>query len=606
MSKVVFPSFVSEEYQPYEIRQLVSALELRFQSLETDSESLFSTDPNDLSSLFSPIGHTHSESEITDLQSYLTSISGESIFDLSDVTGTPAADDVLVWDGTSFVPTASSGGSITLNDITDVSVPSPNNGEVLTYNSISTVWESQANPAGSSSFVSLTDTDLTGQARYDLVYNADGSEWKDTAGLLQWNPDIKALQIENNYSINWLDLELLVRNVIVGGDTDPDFASVVLQLPFAEADGSTTTIDHSNSAHVITAAANAQVDTAQQKFGTGSGLLDGTGDFFSAADSLDWHVSTGEFTVEGWIRFNGDPGTADMCFASVWDDAGAQKSWYIGLRNNQLVSFHSENGTGVTTDFASAWNPVGSVWYHFAYCRDQSVGDFLRIYIDGVELGNINTGTTPNWFNSTAPLRIGAYSGAAADFDYFNGWFDDVRITKGVCRYPSGTTFTVPGAFSVATDAFTVGDSTINTIIDGLTTNITSPSTDIDGTLNVDGATTLVGAATLSDTLAVAGNTSMAQKISVGTTTVITTSYTAADEHVILVDDDTAAATVTVTLPTAATATTLYQIKKLGTTALVIVDGNASETIDGVLTATLTTQFESIMLVSDGSKWHVI
>ncbi len=107
-------------------------------------------------------------------------------------------------------------------------------------------------------------------------------------------------------------------------------------------------------------------------------------------------------------------------------------------------------------------------------------------------------------------------------------------------------------------------------------------------------------------TMLLDGSFTVDEKINVGVTTVTTTTYTAAAEHVILVDDDTAAATVTVTLPTAVTANTIYHIKKLGTTANVIVEGNGAETIDGALTATLTTQYESIMLVSDGVEWHVI
>jgi hypothetical protein len=149
-------------------------------------------------------------------------------------------------------------------------------------------------------------------------------------------------------------------------------------------------------------------------------------------------------------------------------------------------------------------------------------------------------------------------------------------------------------------EIFVVGDPAVPTQIDGLTTNITSAATDIDGTLNV------IGATDLDSTLNVGGSLTAGEKINVGTTTVITTSHTAAAEHVILVDDDTAAATVTITLPLVATAKTVYHIKKMGSTALVIIDGNGTETIDGALTATLTTQYESIMLVSDGIEWHVI
>lgn len=101
-------------------------------------------------------------------------------------------------------------------------------------------------------------------------------------------------------------------------------------------------------------------------------------------------------------------------------------------------------------------------------------------------------------------------------------------------------------------------------------------------------------------------NIGFAGRLDANVTTVTGTSHTAGDEHVILVDDDTAGSAVTITLPTAATADTIYHIKKLGSTANVIVDGNGAETIDGGTTATLTTQYESITIISDGSAWWVL
>ena len=48
-------------------------------------------------------------------------------------------------------------------------------------------------------------------------------------------------------------------------------------------------------------------------------------------------------------------------------------------------------------------------------------------------------------------------------------------------------------------------------------------------------------------------------------------------------------------------------IKKTDSSAnAVTVDGNASETIDGGTTAAITTQFESITIVCDGSNWHIV
>jgi hypothetical protein len=90
-------------------------------------------------------------------------------------------------------------------------------------------------------------------------------------------------------------------------------------------------------------------------------------------------------------------------------------------------------------------------------------------------------------------------------------------------------------------------------------------------------------------------------------TTLIGSSYTADQYTVILVDDDTAGFTVTITLPPALTSLGIhYHIKKLGTTADVVVDGNLGETIDDGLIATIKTQYESMHILSDGSNWHVI
>lgn len=85
------------------------------------------------------------------------------------------------------------------------------------------------------------------------------------------------------------------------------------------------------------------------------------------------------------------------------------------------------------------------------------------------------------------------------------------------------------------------------------------------------------------------------------------TSFTVVDHDVILVDDDTAGSTVTITLPAAATAKQYPRyIKKLGTTANVVIDANGAETIDDELTITIVMEKACIMLIPDGSNWHII
>ena len=90
--------------------------------------------------------------------------------------------------------------------------------------------------------------------------------------------------------------------------------------------------------------------------------------------------------------------------------------------------------------------------------------------------------------------------------------------------------------------------------------------------------------------------------------TVTSASYSAISSNsFILADDDTAGGVVTITLPTANGNSGLeYKVKKIGSTANVVIDGNESETIDGATTTTLTVQYESITIVCDGSNWWII
>ncbi|HUW12165.1 MAG TPA: hypothetical protein VM537_20735, partial [Anaerolineae bacterium] len=85
-----------------------------------------------------------------------------------------------------------------------------------------------------------------------------------------------------------------------------------------------------------------------------------------------------------------------------------------------------------------------------------------------------------------------------------------------------------------------------------------------------------------------------------------TTYVTAAGEYVLC---DTSSGAFTVTLPAAATAATGAQVgfkmTGSGTNALTI-EGDGSETIDGALNKTLLAQYESLVLLCDGSNWHII
>lgn len=86
-----------------------------------------------------------------------------------------------------------------------------------------------------------------------------------------------------------------------------------------------------------------------------------------------------------------------------------------------------------------------------------------------------------------------------------------------------------------------------------------------------------------------------------------TSNYTVTNNNgTILVDAS--SGNVTVTLPSAVGLSgKIFVIKKTDSSGFqVIVDGDGSETIDGATTATITSQYESITIISNNSNWFIL
>ena len=64
--------------------------------------------------------------------------------------------------------------------------------------------------------------------------------------------------------------------------------------------------------------------------------------------------------------------------------------------------------------------------------------------------------------------------------------------------------------------------------------------------------------------------------------------------------------TFTVSWPTAAAISGKQFCIKNSGTGVITIDANGSETIDGALTFLLATQYEAILVASDGANWKVI
>lgn len=217
-------------------------------------------------------------------------------------------------------------------------------------------------------------------------------------------------------------------------------AFTVLCLQFNEADTSTTTVDSSLTPKTVTANGNVQTDSGVTKFGNTS-LHDGTGDFWSLADSADWQLDGGSdsnaWTIDFWVRFNGDPGTADGGFITQRVDN--DNHWRLQLSNGADLQFFVRSGGTNTVSIAQSWNPADATFYHVAVVKNGTLG--YLYFIDGVQTGltTTDTSTIPDFAGG---LVVGVAYGSSGTELSLPMSLDEFRISKGIARWT--TDFTPP------------------------------------------------------------------------------------------------------------------------------------------------------------------
>jgi hypothetical protein len=203
------------------------------------------------------------------------------------------------------------------------------------------------------------------------------------------------------------------------GPTDPYFANVSLLLHGDGANGSTTIVDNSPSPKTVTAVGDAQISTAQSKFGGASIAFDGNGDYLSIPDNNDWDIS-GDYTVEFWARM---PSQSTVNYAlgyfgttAVNGASGFALGHYLGTILLSLNGSITQSSAVLLTN----------TWQYIALVIS---GASAKVYVDGVSVISTTSVTT----TTSTSFIVGNYGNLDSN-RYFNGYIDDLRITKGVAR----------------------------------------------------------------------------------------------------------------------------------------------------------------------------
>lgn len=198
-------------------------------------------------------------------------------------------------------------------------------------------------------------------------------------------------------------------------------------------DGSTTPTDVSTFAHTITAQAQAQIDTAQSKFGGASALFDGSNDRFDIPDNdTAFNFAAGDFTIDFWAKKAALGATTHL--VGQWE-GGNNKMLSTRIINTNVFDMEYRTNGGTNATATSTFTLADTNWHHYAIVRD---GTILRFFVDGVARGTVSfSGITLN--NASRVWHISSFSDGS---QAMNGHIDEVRISKGIARWT--TAFTPP------------------------------------------------------------------------------------------------------------------------------------------------------------------
>ena len=187
------------------------------------------------------------------------------------------------------------------------------------------------------------------------------------------------------------------------------------------------------------------------KYGTGSMYFNRTDPAsYLIIPASTYLVFPGDFTIECWVNL------ASMPTSNIYPDAywifgtgaaatAAGTDLFVG---STLLNFNLT--TTATPEISIAHSMVANTWYHIAICR---AGTNLRAYVGGVLKQTATASTASSVSGYNVVIGRSDIAGSANTSGGFNGYIDDLRITK-YARYTSTTT---PTAFTPPTGPLPIG-----------------------------------------------------------------------------------------------------------------------------------------------------
>jgi hypothetical protein len=182
----------------------------------------------------------------------------------------------------------------------------------------------------------------------------------------------------------------------------------------------------------LTTYGSAAISTTQSKFGGSSILFNGSTDYLTFNNSIV--MGTQAYTMECWFYLNST--SFSVFYPFVGTSTNSTSALNIRISNTTVIRVDANNSSG--TDFTLPVTLTTGVWYHVAVTRD-AAGN-CNVWLNGVRSTSGNQTVSTNYTGTTDTI------GYVYSSNFFNGYIDEFRLTRGYARYtanftPSPTAF---------------------------------------------------------------------------------------------------------------------------------------------------------------------
>jgi len=206
-------------------------------------------------------------------------------------------------------------------------------------------------------------------------------------------------------------------------------------------------VDNSSNAHSITVNGDPEV-TPFSPFAPstaydpatkgGSGYFEnGDTDLLSLADSTDFDIYGGDYTVEAWVY--ADAFNTYNYFLSKGNTT--TREWAFAFTSSDVRAYWSTNGAGSGDQVVSASTTNNlNEWFHLAFVKS---GNTITIYKNGTSIGS---GSFTSIYSGSDPLYISRFMNFTGISHSHDGYIAHLRIVKGTAIAPSGVPTSPPTA----------------------------------------------------------------------------------------------------------------------------------------------------------------